>query len=91
MRVLLDENLPHKLRAPLSQHEVMTVAYLRWGGLKNGELLKMAEEAGFDVFLTGDRALEYQRTSEAERLRLSRCPRKTGPSSNIMLRRLLPQ
>jgi len=33
---------------------------MRWGGLKNGELLKVAEEAGFDVFVTGDRLLEYE-------------------------------
>jgi hypothetical protein len=60
VRVLLDENLPHKLRAHLANHDTATVAYLGWGGLKNGELLKSAEEAGFDVFVTGDRALEYQ-------------------------------
>ena len=60
MRILLDENLPHKLRAHLANHDTATVAYLGWGGLKNGELLKAAEEAGFDVFVTGDRALEYQ-------------------------------
>jgi len=44
----------------MSQHEVTTVAYAGWGGLKNGELLKMAEEAGFEVFVTGDRALKFQ-------------------------------
>ena len=60
MRVLLDENLPHKLRGHLAQHETATVAYLGWGGLKNGELLKAAEDAAFDVFVTGDRKLEYQ-------------------------------
>ena len=60
MRVLLDENVPHKLRAHLAQHETVTVAYLGWGGLKNGELLKAAEEAAFDVFVTGDRVLQYQ-------------------------------
>ena len=31
-----------------------------WGGLKNGELLKAAEDAGIDVFVTGDQALQYQ-------------------------------
>lgn len=60
MRVLLDENLPHKLRGFLLDHDTATVAYLGWGGLKNGDLLKAAEDAGFDVFVTGDRALEHQ-------------------------------
>jgi predicted nuclease of predicted toxin-antitoxin system len=62
VRVLLDENLPHKLRAHLAHHETVTVAYLGWGGLKNGELLKAAQEAGFEVFVTGDRSLEHQQS-----------------------------
>jgi len=31
-----------------------------FGGLKNGELLSAAEVAGFDVFVTGDKTLEYE-------------------------------
>jgi predicted nuclease of predicted toxin-antitoxin system len=60
MRVLLDENLPHRLRHAFPSHEVMTVAYMGWAGVKNGELLKLAEANGFDVFLTADGNLSYQ-------------------------------
>ena len=60
MRVLLDEDLPHKLRQNLPGHDVSTVSYMGWSGLKNGELLKAAEVAGFEVFLTGDQKLSYQ-------------------------------
>lgn len=28
-----------------------------WSGIKNGQLLKLAVDNGFDVFLTGDRNL----------------------------------
>jgi hypothetical protein len=59
-RVLLDENVPHKLRLSLARYQVMTVDYCGWSGLKNGELLSAAEREGFGVFLTGDRGLEYQ-------------------------------
>jgi hypothetical protein len=31
-----------------------------WAGRKNGELLALAEKAGFQVFLTLDRGVEYQ-------------------------------
>jgi hypothetical protein len=31
-----------------------------WRGIKNGELLRRAEDAGFDVIVTGDKAMEYQ-------------------------------
>lgn len=60
MKVLLDEDLPHKLRLGLLNHDVSTVAYLGWNGLKNGELLSAAESASFEVFLTGDQNLQHQ-------------------------------
>ena len=60
MKVLLDENLPYLLRNNLGDHDVFTVRYKGWAGLKNGELLKAAEDDGFDVFITGDQTLSYE-------------------------------
>ena len=40
MRLLLDENLPKRLKEDFPDHEVYTVADKRWTGKKNGELLK---------------------------------------------------
>jgi hypothetical protein len=37
VKVLLDENLDHGLRKFLGEHEVVTVTYMGWTGLKNGE------------------------------------------------------
>ena len=62
MKVLLDENLDHALRTLLGQHEVLTVTYMGWAGLKNGELLKAAEDSGIEVFITGDQTLLLSRT-----------------------------
>ena len=31
-----------------------------WGRLKNGELIRRAEESGFEAFVTSDRNLRYQ-------------------------------
>ena len=42
MKLLLDENLPHELRHELHGHEVATVAYMGWRGIRNGELLRHA-------------------------------------------------
>jgi len=39
------------------EHEIVTTAFMGWTNLKNGELLKSAEEGGFDVFVTGDRSM----------------------------------
>jgi len=68
MKVLLDENMPHQLRVHLSGHEVSTVMYVGFGGFKNGALLKAAEDAGYDVLLTGDLSLEYQQNLKARKI-----------------------
>jgi hypothetical protein len=60
VKVLLDENMPHQLRAYLRHHEAATASYMGWAGWKNGLLLDAAEKAGFQVFVTGDLSLEYQ-------------------------------
>jgi hypothetical protein len=59
-RVLLDENLPQKLRFFLTGHEVVSVAYQGWAGTSNGALIAAAEEAGFDAMITADQGLNYQ-------------------------------
>jgi hypothetical protein len=60
MLILLDENLPHKLRRLLTGHEVRTAAYQGWAGLSNGALLKAAVDASFDAILTADQGIRYQ-------------------------------
>jgi hypothetical protein len=59
-RVLLDEMLPRLLARELPDHVVTTVAKEGWTGVLNGELLRRAEAAGIEVFLTADRKMEYQ-------------------------------
>jgi hypothetical protein len=44
----------------IPNHDVSTVAYLGWKGLKNGELLRAALDAGFEVFVTADKKLPDQ-------------------------------
>lgn len=64
MKVLLDENLDPRLRTLLPEHDCTTVVYAGWDGLKNGVLLTTAEQAGFQVFLTGDRNIPNQQNME---------------------------
>lgn len=64
MLVLLDENLPHSLRVLLGDHDVRTVDFQGWKSLSNGELLKAAEEARFDVMITADQGIRYQQNLE---------------------------
>lgn len=59
MRVLVDESLPRQLVALLIGHDACMVQAEGWSAVKNGELLRRAA-AGFEVFVTPDRKLEYQ-------------------------------
>jgi hypothetical protein len=63
MKVLLDECIPRKLKNEFAEHEVYTVPEMGFSGQMNGALLMLAETAGFEVFLTMDRGLQYQQIS----------------------------
>lgn len=67
-RVLLDENLPHDLRPYLSQFDTFTASYAGLAGLKNGHLLDAAEEAAFDVLVTGDKTLQHEQNLAGRKL-----------------------
>jgi hypothetical protein len=60
MLVLFDQCTPLPIAKSLSGHSVKTARQLGWDRLTNGELLRAAEEAGFDVLLTTDNNLAYQ-------------------------------
>lgn len=60
MRILFDQGTPAPLRDALLEHDVQTAYELGWHSLKNGELLQIAEQNGFNVLVTTDQNLQYQ-------------------------------
>jgi len=60
MRLLLDENLPKRLKKDFSEHEIFTVRDKGWNGISNGKLLDLMIADKFDAMLTFDRNLRYQ-------------------------------
>jgi predicted nuclease of predicted toxin-antitoxin system len=61
MKLLLDENLPKRLRHTFSDaHEVWHVREKGWQGKKNGELLQILLEDGFEALITIDKNLAFQ-------------------------------
>jgi hypothetical protein len=68
MRVLLDECVPRKLKSRLVGHECRTVPEEGLAGKKNGELLRLPDEAGLEVFLTLDRGIEFQQNLQTRRV-----------------------
>ena len=59
MKVLLDECVDRRFAHDLVGHEVNTVPRRGWAGIKNGDLLALAEKE-FDTFITVDRKLASQ-------------------------------
>jgi len=71
VNVLFDVNTPRKLRGSLRKHEVRTAQEQGWDTLTNGELLRVAETAGFEVMVTADRNLaDHQQNLTTRRIAL---------------------
>jgi len=60
MKVLLDECIDWRLSRDILGHDTKTARQMGWATLDNGELLALASEH-FDVFVTVDRNLSFQR------------------------------
>ena len=67
MRILLDECVPWPMHKLLSGHACSTVQGKGWGGIKNGELLQLAE-GEFDLFITADQNIRYQQNLTGRRI-----------------------
>jgi hypothetical protein len=59
VKILLDECVDRRLARDLAGHSVTTVPRHGWAGIKNGDLLTLAEKE-FDAFITVDRKLAKQ-------------------------------
>lgn len=86
MRVLFDQGTPAPLRDLLLQHEVSTAYERGWSTLRNGELLDAAERDGFEVFVTTDSRLKYQRNLSGRRIAINYLLSTSWPR----IRRIVP-
>jgi predicted nuclease of predicted toxin-antitoxin system len=59
VKILLDECVDRRLARELAEHSVSTVPRMGWAGIKNGDLLALAEKE-FDAFITVDRKIATQ-------------------------------
>ncbi len=60
-KVLLDENLPAKLKYRLQDVcEIYTINDKGWNALENGDLINAMQEDGFDYLISSDKNLQFQ-------------------------------
>ena len=60
MRILFDQGTPVPLRGFLPGHAIEAAWEQGWDELSNGDLLRAAEAAGFDVLVTTDQSFPHQ-------------------------------
>ncbi len=70
MLILFDHGTPKGLIRALAGHTVHTAQAKGWDTLSNGALLKIAEDAGFEVLVTTDRRIRYQQNLAARPIAL---------------------
>ena len=68
MKILLDVCTPVQVRKALPTHEVHTAVKMEWGELENGELLSVAESAGFELLIICDKNMRYQQNLKGRKL-----------------------
>jgi hypothetical protein len=79
LKTLFDQNVPRPLARFLTHHQVVRAAELNWSELRNGDLLRAAEEAGFDLLVTADRNLSYQQNLKDRKLMIVVLPSGQWP------------
>jgi hypothetical protein len=87
MRVLFDQGTPVPLRQHLPNHSVSTAHEMGWSSLNNGDLLRQAQDHGFDVLVTTDQNLKYQQNLSDRRIAIV----VLGTTSWPRLQSVLPQ
>ncbi len=61
MKILLDENIDVRFKNSFpANYEALTVKDMGWNGIKNGKLLLLLKEAGFDAWIVVDKNIPYQ-------------------------------
>ena len=87
--MLIDESLPKRLTRELPGFEAWTVPQRGWAKTKNGALLRLAESAGFEGFLTADQSLQYQQNLANSKLKIIVFEAQSNRLEHV--RPLLPQ
>jgi len=60
--------MPLGLLAALPDYRIETAFRRGWGTLKNGDLLAVAEDAGFDAMITADRNIRYRQNLSGRKI-----------------------
>ena len=61
MKILIDENLPVRIKSFLEKdHEIYTISDKKWNSIENGKLLSLMQQESFDFLITSDKNIPHQ-------------------------------
>ena len=89
MKILFDNGTPNPIARSLVGHEVAFARRVGWHELKNGELLREAEEAGYDLLLTSDKNIRYQQNLSGRRIAIVVLGNQQWPNVKLHLNRIV--
>lgn len=68
MLILFDQCTPVGIRRALAGHTVKTAYEMGWSEMVNGDLLRAAESAGFEVLVSADKNFPHQQNFSNRKL-----------------------
>jgi len=71
MKILLDECVTKRLKPHLTEFDVLTVSEMKWNGIKNGKLMALCIDNGFELLLTIDKNLMFQQNLDKYELTIA--------------------
>jgi hypothetical protein len=70
MKILFDNGTPRPIARVLIGHSVTRARQIGWHELENGQLIRMAEDAGYDLLLSTDKNIRYQQNLTGRKIAL---------------------
>ena len=89
MRVLFDQGTPVAIAGFLPEHTIRTTRQEGWATLSNGDLLRAAEDAGFDVLVTTDNSIAYQQNLKERKIAIVVLTRNRWRIVHRMIRKIV--
>jgi hypothetical protein len=88
LKILFDNGTPRPIAKVLVGHEVSFARRIGWHELENGDLIKNAEDAGYDLILSTDKNIRYQQNLVGRRIAIVVLRNQQWPVVKLYLDRI---
>jgi hypothetical protein len=88
MKILFDNGVPRPIARCLTGHEITYARRIGWHELGNGELIRQAEDAEYDVLLSTDKNIRYQQNLTGRKIALVILGNQQWPLVRLRLDRI---